>query len=197
MTAKSSQSCKPAPVKKSLDSKPTLSRSRSAISSPPRVENRAHFEYSREHEVTALPFERVKHTAKKRVRFASMASVTARVASQDDLKNSWYGNEDYSSFETECRRTLAAVRIARAGTQGCDIQDKLNPTEFTTNGLEDFMSPVAKKLRDYRKTCHSHHVLMAQFMQRCRGVLSPESLKQVSEIYSSESSEIAFRRGTM
>lgn len=132
---------------------------------------------------------------KKRVRFAPMASFVARFASHEDLKNSWYGNEDYSSFETECRRTLAALRIEKNNLQNGDGRYEFNSTEFTTSGLEDFLSPLHKNLRNHRKMCHSHNVLMHQFTLRRKGVLSTEALKIISEIYSFESSELALQRG--
>jgi hypothetical protein len=191
MTAAKPCSKKPVPVKKGFDTKPSLTLTDYINYIAPVSPRDEAAGLRRQAEFSNRALKR-----KQRVQFAPTASVVARIASLEDLENSWYRHEDYSSFETECRRTLATVRMAKIKSRSGDDQYELNSTEFTTSGLEDFLSPHRKNLRHYRKMCHNHNVLMHQFMQRCRGVQSPEYLKIASEISSYESSELAFQRGT-
>lgn len=132
-----------------------------------------------------------------RVHFSPQVSVTNLISAHDDndRQASWYTGCDYAGFEQDCAQTITAIRQAFTQRQKGLSGYRLDPKEFTAKGLEDLLSLELKRHRGFLKGRHHHHVLMEQAMQRSHGIVDMDQLASVSQMFSSENSQIARERG--
>lgn len=127
----------------------------------------------------------------KTVRFASTKRVMKLYRSREDLEKSWYHSTQYSEFDRERKRTVAAVHEAH-GDLSC-----LDPTVFTISGLEHHLYRQQMIERKAKTLNHVRSVLNQQCSNRCTGVHDPESLRYVSELFSKQPSKRAHLRGIL
>lgn len=130
-------------------------------------------------------------TKTKRVQFAPTKNVANLHRSQEDLSKSWYVDSEYTAFDQERKRTVAALHEVN-GELRC-----LDPTEYTVSGLEHHLCRqlmIARKVKTMR---HVRSVLKQQHSNRCTGVNDPESLRSVSEFFSTQPSKRAHLRGVL
>jgi hypothetical protein len=122
---------------------------------------------------------------RKRVRFATTASVVRRSLSKEELAKAWYQRADYYDFDRERRSTVYAVKQVNGDLSSLD------PAKYCLRGLEHHLSKkqmIDRKLRAMR--C-KRVVLEQQHYQRFSGVSDPGSLQAVSELFSARSSKSA------
>jgi hypothetical protein len=127
----------------------------------------------------------------KSVRFAVTKKVAKLHRSQEDLNKSWYHESEYTAFDQERKRTVAAVHEAN-GDLSC-----LDPAEFTVSGLEHHLYRQQMIARKVKTMHHVRSVLKQQYSNRCTGVSDPESLRSVSELFSMQPSKRAHLRGVL
>ena len=125
----------------------------------------------------------------KRVRFAEpeINSIYFHHSDVDDLRNSWYQENDYLYFESDNRLTILALRHARG-----DLR-KLDPRRYTVSGLEKILTRrqmVGRKLQTAR------HVQTVVDAQRHPGQ-DEEQLKAISEMLSKQAMQRAHLRAAL
>lgn len=126
-----------------------------------------------------------------RVRFAPTKKVANLHRSREDLDKSWYHQSEYTAFDQERKRTVAAVHKAN-GDLSC-----LDPRVFTISGLEHHLYRQQMIARKVKTMHHVRSVLKQQYSNRCTGVNDPESLRCVSELFSTQPSKRAHLRGVL
>ena len=134
----------------------------------------------------------VKHVRpKKRVKFATTAAVQARPISQEELKDMWYGPEEYSRFEDDRRRTICAMQTCKGDLNSLDSE------QYCIRGLEQLMSAKQVLARRHNSMQYIRVVLEQQYVQRCTGKVDPDSLQAVSEMFSKQSGKRAYLRAVI
>lgn len=120
-------------------------------------------------------------SSKKKVSFNPMASVVAvPKTTREEAHLSWYGSDEYRTFEFDRRNAIAAIQWALENAQSLDSE------HYTSLGLEKHLSRHAMYERKYRLMRHVHYVLEQQHYHRCSGG-HIESVLGLSERFSSES----------
>ena len=102
----------------------------------------------------------------KRVNFADklISSVATPMHAADDVANTtWYDDSAYQYFLAESRN---AVKIAQQALLDTGSLNRLDPSEHTVSGLEQFLSPTIEMRRAQRCRQHIQAVLRAQDIQK-------------------------------
>jgi hypothetical protein len=127
----------------------------------------------------------------KSVRFAPTKTVAKVYRSKEDAVQSWYHSSEYSAFDQERKRTVAALHEVHGNLTSLD------PTVFTVTGLEHHL--CRQQMIERRKKTYTHvrSVLRQQESNRSRGIDDPESLRYISELFSVQPSKRAHLRGVL
>jgi len=128
---------------------------------------------------------------KKRVKFATTAAVQTRAISQEELKDTWYGPEEYARFENDRRLTICAMQTCKGDLKSLDSE------QHCIRGLEQLASAKQVLARKYSCMQYTRMVLEEQYLQRCAGKANPDSLQAVSEMFSKHSLKRAYLRAVI
>jgi hypothetical protein len=130
--------------------------------------------------------------AKRSVRFSNINTVTTRpISSEQELRTMWYEDEEYRSFQKECRHTLAAIKTAKGNLS------TLDPTEYSVQGLEQFLSPKQMTSRKKKAKRYIDVMMRQQYVQKRTGKSDPSRLKELSEMFSKQAGQRAHLRGVI
>jgi hypothetical protein len=129
--------------------------------------------------------------AKRSVRFSNMNTVTTRPISQQELSAMWYEDEEYTSFQQECRSTLSAIKKAKGKLS------TLDPTEYCVQGLEQFLSSKQMASRKKKAKRYIDVMMRQQYVQKRTGRSDPIRLKALSEMFSKQAVQRAHLRGVI
>jgi hypothetical protein len=131
--------------------------------------------------------------AKRSVRFSNITTVTTttRPISEQELRTMWYEAEEYSSFKRECRRTLAAIKMAKGKLT------TLDPNEYSVRGLEQFLSTKQMASRKKKAKRYIDVMMRQQYVQKRTGRSDPSRLKALSELFSKQAGQRAYLRGVI
>jgi hypothetical protein len=130
--------------------------------------------------------------AKRSVRFSNTNTVTTRpINSQQELRTMWYEDEEYDSFQQECRVTVAAIKKANGKLS------TLDPTEYCVRGLEQFLSAKQMESRQKKAKRYTAVMMRQQYVQRRTGRSDPTKLKALSEMFSKQAGQRAYLRGVI
>jgi hypothetical protein len=136
---------------------------------------------------TTVPTARVTKT----VRFAPTKTVNNFYKSPEDAKQSWYRSVEYTAFDQERKRTVAALHEVH-GDLTC-----LDPTIFTVSGLEHHLYRQQMVDRRAKTLAHVRSVLKQQYANKCSGINDPESLRYISQLLSTQPCKRAHLRGIL
>lgn len=126
---------------------------------------------------------------KKSVRFADAVEVAFRHATKDELKQSWYSDEDYRQFVEDIRLT---IRVYRGMGFGCHNSLLLmDPTRYSVRGIEEHVMQGSFQLKKFKLLSNIRMILDQQALQRSMGISDPNSLKMISMMRSRESRQRA------
>jgi hypothetical protein len=144
---------------------------------------------------TRMPGEIQTSTAqkpKKSVTFSTIACVSMRPISRQELDATWIQPEEYSEIERERRRSIHAIKA----TQG-DLS-RLDASEYCAKGLEHQLSSSRQLLsRKLKNMQYKKLLLEEQNMQRHFGVSDPEALQRLSQLFSEQASKRAHFRACL
>jgi hypothetical protein len=127
---------------------------------------------------------------KKSVRFAPLVSVTTRSVNEEDLRNSWYNEQDYRQFEREVRETVHI--LTKVGP------DELDKSKYSTLGLEAYATGRKGMMqRRYNTMKHNAVVLELYDVQRSNGVFDDIMVRKISERFSKETIRHAYIRAML
>lgn len=127
---------------------------------------------------------------KKSVRFAPTVSVATRSVDEEDLRNSWYNEQDYRKFEYEVRDTVQLM--SKVGSDGLD------KSKYTTVGLEAYAAGRKGMMqRRYNTMKHNAIVLELYDVQRSNGVFDDVMVRKISERFSKETMRHAYIRAML
>lgn len=142
-----------------------------------------------------LPIKAKKTTTKKpkrSVRFSNMASVTTRpTTSKSELDTMWYHDNEYTAFDQERRRTIAAIKNVNGDLSSLD------PTVYCVRGLEQQLSTKQVLARRLKAKQYTHVVLRQQYVQKRIGRSDPDRLQAISEMFSRQATQRAHLRGVI
>jgi hypothetical protein len=127
----------------------------------------------------------------KTVRFAPTKTVANVYRSPEDAKQSWYHSAEYNAFDQERKRTVAALYEVH-GDLTC-----LDPTVFTVSGLEHHLYRQQMVERRAKTLMHVRSVLKQQYENKCSGINDPESLRYISQLFSTQPCKRAHLRGIL
>lgn len=105
-----------------------------------------------------------------------------------DNTRTWYKAKDYANFSRETKQTLDAVDRVR-----CDLS-ALNPDMYCIQGLESQLTRQQSVERKLHLTRSKRAILEHQQYQRYSGVSDPDSLRNVSQVFSEQSIKRAHMR---
>jgi hypothetical protein len=114
----------------------------------------------------------------KRVRFAPKEQVAFRHVTQQELKATWYQQDEFEDFKQECRKTARVY----SKVQG-DIT-QINPDKVCLRGLEQHLSRDLIASRKMTIINSIRMVLNEQKCQRSKGAANPFKLEEVSSTWS-------------
>lgn len=129
------------------------------------------------------------HKKKKSVTFSTLANVSVREISREELNASWIQPEEYSKIEEGRKHCLDIIKRALLGEV-----PSLNPSEFCIQGLEQQLSPKRVLERKLKNMQYRRLLLEEQHVQRCCGVSDPQALQTLSELFSEQAAKRAQRR---
>jgi hypothetical protein len=140
-----------------------------------------------------IKVEQIPSKAKRSVRFSNINStVTSTLEiSEEELRTMWYKDEEYSSFKQECRRTLTAIKTAKGKLSALD------PTEYSVQGLEQFLSTKQMASRKKKAKRYIDVMMRQQYVQKRTGRSDPSRLKSLSEMFSKQAGQRAYLRGVI
>jgi len=126
---------------------------------------------------------KVKRPSKQRrprVRFASTTPIahSAPIKSREELRETWYRSQDYSSFSRELKETINAVNQAHGDLRSLD------PNKYCLRGIERQLSRQQVYWRKMLTRRLKQVVLEQQYYQRYCGYYDPTSLQAVSQYFS-------------
>ena len=131
--------------------------------------------YKRSHSVKHLS----PNTARKTVRFSSLANVAVREISQEELNDCWIQPEEYSKIEEGRRQCLYTVKKALLGQ--APLPD---PAEYSVRGLEQQLSSKQVLERKLKNMHYRKLLIEEQHVQKRFGVSDPQALQSLSEMFS-------------
>jgi hypothetical protein len=133
------------------------------------------------------------HGNRRRVQFAERNNKVLLIQKvPEDVRESWYGPQEYYGFDLERKRTVGIVQNACG-----DIRSLEAYSGLTVKGLEHQLSYQQAMARKHSTKRHVYCVLKQQHENKWRGVSDDESLRQVSELFSKQPSKRAHLRGVL
>jgi hypothetical protein len=128
----------------------------------------------------------------RRVRFAATEdSVQLLDTTESELKQTWYNDADYNRFKTEGRGTITALSETKGNIE------LLDPNQYCLRGFEEHTSVNRLRLKRRRQRACIESVLNNYYLQRKLGVKDQNSLMISSQMYSTNSIQLALARGTL
>lgn len=123
----------------------------------------------------------------RRVRFAPHTTEIKPTSkpTREEIKKQWYCPKDYEKFVTEIQTVLSQWRGVGGDMRVFDEE------KYCTRGLEQQLQKGNALVRRMRNQRYTRYVLEQQSVQRYCGIHDPETLREVSLIFSTHDSQRA------